>query len=174
LAERLRSSQRLGLLLGFLGIVVISLTLGVAYVVLAASGVAVGNVVMKAHGGRVDPLVAMAAQLLIGTLPLAFAATLQGQPAAIVSSPTFVIGLLGLALFGTALAYWLWFRTLERIPLYQANAFTFLTPFIGFALGVAFFGERPSLAAVLGLSLSMSGIVLVERRSLGSAGSWQR
>ena len=75
LRERLGLTQRLGLLLGFLGIVALSLPqfggparagfgLGVAYIALAASGVAVGNVLMKALVGQVDPLVAMAAQTL--------------------------------------------------------------------------------------------------------------
>lgn len=178
LCERLRPKQRLGLLLGFLGIVVISLpqlggggggagfTLGLAYIILAASGVAVGNVLMKAFGGRVDPLVAMAAQSLFGAIPLAVAALLREQPSAIAWSPAFMVSLLGLALFGTALGYWLWFTLLGRIPLSRANAFTFLTPFFGFAMGVAFFGERPGLAAIIGLSLAAVGIVLVERGGL--------
>lgn len=180
LCERLRPKQRLGLLLGFLGIIIISLpqlggggrtgfTLGLAYVILAASGVAFGNVLMKAFGGRVDPLVAMAAQSLFGAIPLAAAALLREQPSAIAWSPAFMVSLLGLALFGTALGYWLWFTLLGRIPLSRANAFTFLTPFIGFAMGVAFFGERPGLAAIIGLSLAAVGIVLVERGGLQPA-----
>ncbi|HEX8012292.1 MAG TPA: DMT family transporter, partial [Casimicrobiaceae bacterium] len=120
LRERLQPKQSLGLLLGFLGIVFISLPqlggvgragfeIGLAYIILAASGVALGNVLMKAFSARVDPLVAMAAQLLFGAVPLAVAATWREQPAAIVWSPLFVASLLGLALLGTALAYWLWF-----------------------------------------------------------------
>lgn len=181
LRERLRPAQRLGLLLGFLGIIVISLpqlgdptrtglALGVAYVILAACGVAVGNVLMKALGGRLDPLVAMAAQTLLGAVPLAVAAVLREQPSAIVWSLTFIASLLGLALFGTALAYWLWFTLLERVPLSRANAFTFLTPFIGFALGVAFFGERPGVSAFIGLLLAAAGVLLVARGGSVSAG----
>lgn len=73
LRERLSLMQRLGLLLGFLGIVAISLphfggparagfVVGIAYIALAASGVSVGNILMKALGDQVDPLVAVAAQ----------------------------------------------------------------------------------------------------------------
>ena len=82
---------------------------------------------MKAVANRVDPLVAMAAQLLFGALPLGLLATLREQPSAILWTPGFVASPLGLALPGTALAYWLWFATLERVPLSRANAFTFLT-----------------------------------------------
>jgi drug/metabolite transporter (DMT)-like permease len=68
-------------------------------------------------------------------------------------------------LLGTAAAYWLWFTLLQRVPLSRANVFNFLTPFLGFALGVVFFGERAGPAAVAGLSLAALGIVLVERRA---------
>lgn len=181
LRERLRPTQRMGLVLGFLGIVIISLPqfgdpapadfiLGFVYVVLAACGVAAGNVLMKTLGGRVDPLVAMAAQMLLGAVPLSVAAVLGEQPSAIVWSPTFIASLLGLALIGTALGYWLWFTLLERVPLSRANAFTFLTPFIGFALGVAFFGERPGVAAFIGLLLAVTGVLLAARGASVSAG----
>lgn len=176
LKERLDRRQRIGLLLAFLGVIAISLpqliggensnfVIGLAYIVLATVGVAVGNVLMKALGGRVDPLVAVAAQLLLGAVPLAVAAALQEHPSAVVWSPTFLASLLGLALFGTALARSLWFTLLKRVPLSRANAFTFLSPFIGIALGVAFFGESFGLATLLGLALTAGGIVLVEQRS---------
>lgn len=181
LRERLGLMQQLGLLLGFLGIVVISLpqlgsptregfVVGVAYIALAASGVAIGNVLMKALGGRVDPLVAMAAQTLFGALPLAIGAVLREQPRGIVWSPIFIASLLSLALLSTALAYWIWFTLLGRIPLSRANAFTFLTPFIGFGLGVAFFGERAGVAAGIGLPLTAAGILLVETGGRVSTG----
>jgi drug/metabolite transporter (DMT)-like permease len=111
----------------------------------------------------------MAAQLLFGAAPLAVAAALREQPATIIWSPTFIASLLGLALFSTALGYWLWFTLLERIPLSRANAFNFLTPFIGFGLGLAFFGERLGLAVVAGLALTALGVVLVEREGKAAA-----
>ncbi|MBI1220932.1 MAG: EamA family transporter [Rhodobacteraceae bacterium] len=173
LHERLSWLQRLGLGLGFVGIVVISLpqfggpaqagfVAGVAYIAVAASGVAVGNVVMKALGSEVDPLMAMAAQTLFGALPLSVAAiALEGRKA-IVWSPEFLVSLLALALLGTALAYWLWFTLLRRVPLSRANAFTFLTPVMGFGFGMVFFGEHLGIATLIGLLFAVAGILLVE------------
>jgi drug/metabolite transporter (DMT)-like permease len=176
LGERLHYRQRIGLLLAFVGIVTISLpqligvgnatfAVGLAYIVLATIGVAIGNVLMKALGGRVDPLVGMAAQLLLGAVPLAIAAALQERPVAITWSPTFLASLLALALFSTALARSLWFILLKQVPLSRANAFTFLSPFIAIALGVAFFGESFGLFTLLGLAFTTGGIVLVEQGS---------
>lgn len=174
LAERLGPMQRLGLLLGFFGIVVISLpqfdnqtrasfAVGVAYIVFAAGGVAIGNILMKALGRGVDALVATGAQTLIGALPLSIGALVIERPATIVWSPIFLMSLFALALFGTALAYWLWFALLARVPFTRANAFTFVTPIAGFAIGVGFFGERLGIAALIGLPLTAVGIILVER-----------
>lgn len=174
LGERLRFTQHFGLLLGFAGIVAISLpqltgggragfAVGLTYIILTVGGLAVGNVLMKVLGGRVDPLIAMSAQLLFGAVPLGLAAVLREQPSTIIWTPTFLTSLLGLALPGTALSFWLWFTALERIPLSRANAFTFLTPFIGLSLGVAFFGERPGVMAIAGLLMTVAGVILVQR-----------
>ncbi len=100
-----------------------------AYALLAAAGLAVSNVVMKTIRSRIDPLVAMAAQLLLGALPLAILALLTEQPSKSHPSPGFVPALVLLALPGcgarinvrarliqivalypgTALSYWRWF-----------------------------------------------------------------
>ena len=173
LGERLGRWQRLGLVLGFLGIVVISVphlddagragfAWGVAYIGLAALGVAAGNVLITRLSGQVDMLVAMAAQTLFGAVPLGVVAMLRERPAAIIWSPTFVVSLLVLALFGTAAAYWLWFILLERVPFSRANAFSFLVPFIGFALGAAYFNERASVPALSGLAMTAIGILLIQ------------
>jgi drug/metabolite transporter (DMT)-like permease len=77
---------------------------------------------------------------------------LREQPSAIIWTPRFVVSLLGLDLPGRALAYWLWFATLERVLLGRANAFTFLTPFVGLLLGIACFGERPRVVILAGRS----------------------
>lgn len=176
LGERLPRQQRLGLLLAFVGIVVISLpqligndkiyfAMGLAYIVLATIGVSVGNVLTKALGGCVDPLVGTAAQLMFGAIPLAIAALWQDRPAAINWSPTFVVSLLGLAVLSTALARCLWFALLEQVPLSRANGFTFLSPLIAIALGAAFYGESVGVSTILGMAFTVCGVFLVEARA---------
>jgi len=78
LRERLGWSGCLGLTLGFGGIVLIaaprllaeqggSYGLGIAFILMAALGVTVGNVLIRAIAGKVDALMAMGAQMLIGS-----------------------------------------------------------------------------------------------------------
>lgn len=174
LSERMRRVQYVGLVLGFLGIVVISIpqfgfagppgfSLGLVYIILAATGLAFSNVLMKDVRTRVDPVAAMAAQLLLGTVPLAVMALAFEDPLQVNFTLPFLLALLGLALPGTALAYWLWFWLLGRLPLGHATAFAFLTPFLALALGVTFFGERIGPMMIAGLILTTVGVIVVER-----------
>lgn len=183
LSERLGVIQYIGLGLGFFGIIVTSLphlnstgmtgfSVGLAYIILSSGGIAFSNVLMKALGPRIDALVAMSAQLLLGAIPLGVIALFVDPPSQVQWwSPVFLLALFGLALPGTAMAYWLWFWLLGRVSLGRANAFTFLTPFIALALGVAFFGERIGPTMIAGLVLATIGVVLVERGAVTSAHS---
>ena len=173
LSERLRKIQYVGLALGFLGIVGISVdqlsgaqgmvfTRGLAYISLAILGVAGSNILMKAIRTTVDPLIAMATQSFIGAIPLMALALVFERPLQIQPTPPFFLALIGLALPGTALASWLWFSILDRVPLGQANAFTFLTPFIAVAIGILFFDEFVGIAVIAGLVVTGVGVFLVE------------
>jgi drug/metabolite transporter (DMT)-like permease len=116
--------------------------LGKGYILLAATGVAVGNVAMKRLSGKVDAAMATAFQFLFGAVPLALISVLTEDVSAMVWSGEFLALAAALALLGTALAYWLWFATLERISLNRANAFAFLTPLIGLGIGAVHFAEH--------------------------------
>ena len=175
LKEQLTALGKAGLALGFMGILVITspqiLTggqenyiLGVAYIVLAALGVTVSNVVIKRIAGNVDALMAMGLQLLIGSVPLAIVAWATEEPTTIRWTLPFVGALLVLSLFGSALVYWLWFSVLEKAPLNRANAFSFLIPIFGLAMGALFYGETLGWMQIAGIVLAILGVVLVTRR----------
>lgn len=172
LHERLGPRAHIGLVIGFAGIVVvaapgifsgssISTAKGVAYVLLAATGVSIGNVAIKRIAVTLAPSSAMGWQLIIGAVPLAFLAALTEDPLAVTWTPQFTASLVGLSLFGTALAFWLWQRVLTRMDLSRANAFSFLVPFMGITLGALFFKEAITLQAVAGAIISIVGISLV-------------
>lgn len=175
LGERLPKIGWAGLLIGFAGILVIALpqladggrdgsAIGFAYIVLAAVGVTVSNVAIKSIAGEVDGLFAMGFQLLIGSLPLAVASFVLEDQTAIQWTPVFVMSLLGLALFGSALVYWLWFSVLEEVELNRAIVFSFLVPIFGLTIGALFFNERLTVMQLSGISLVILGIVFVNLR----------
>ncbi len=174
LGERLGLIGKSGLALGFVGIVLIAApqlltasggnyAIGVAYIVLAALGITVSNVLIKRIAGEVDALMAMGIQMLIGALPLLAIALAFEQPQDIIWSNRFVFALVGLSLPGTALAYWLWFSILEKAPLNRANAFSFLVPIFGLSMGVGFYGETMGWSEAGGIGLTLLGIFLVNR-----------
>lgn len=174
LGERLSSRGKAGLFVGLLGIVVIaapqlfssgedSYLMGIAYIVLAALGVTVSNVMIKKITGRVDLLMAMGLQFLIGSIPLGLAAVIMESPAAIQWSSAFIAVLLTLSFFGSALVYILWMSVLSEVPLNQANAFSFLIPVFGLTMGVLFYDETLNLFKLLGILLAVIGVVLVTR-----------
>ena len=68
-----------------------------------------------------------------------------------------------LSVFGTSLAFWLWFAALEEVELTRANAFTFLVPIFGLGIGAALFEERLGWIQAAGVMLVLTGIVLVQR-----------
>lgn len=172
LKERLGARAQIGLTIGFLGVVVVaapglfsdssaSTAKGVAYVLLAATGVSIGNVAIKRIAGAVAPSAAMGWQLIIGAAPLALMAILTEDPLAISWRPEFIASLLGLSLFGTALAFWLWQSALNVMDLSRANAFSFIVPFLGILFGAFFFGEAVTPQAGAGALLAVIGIRLV-------------
>lgn len=171
LGERLGGRGKAGLALGFAGIVLIAAPqfgasggsafgLGTAYILLAALGITISNVLIRALAGRVDALMAMGSQMLIGGVPLLVGAYVFEEPMSVTLAPQFVLILLAISLFGTSLAYWLWSEILRTTDLSRANAFAFLVPLFGLAMGAAFFGETIGLLTGVGILVTLVGIAL--------------
>lgn len=160
-----------GLATGFVGIAVIAFPsfvtatggtslIGLGYVLLATTGVAVGNIAIKQIANHVAPVMAMGSQLLVGAALLAGLALFLEDPFRIDWTRRFVAALLGLALPGTALAFWLWQIALTRLAVSQAVAFSFIVPVIGLTVGWAFFEETVTVVTIAGAALSVAGVYL--------------
>jgi drug/metabolite transporter (DMT)-like permease len=172
LKEYLGVRGKAGLLLGFIGTVLIALpallsdtggtyALGIFYIILGALGITISNVLIRKMAGRVDALSAMGWQLVIGSVFLAIIALFTEDMSAVTWNMPFILSLLGLALPGTALAYWLWYRVLGCVELNRANAFSFLVPIFGLTMGVIFFQESIGVLTAAGIGLTVLGITLV-------------
>lgn len=169
LGERLNPPVRIGLSLGFAGIILTAFSslgsqsatnalLGPVYILLAALGVAVGNVLLKSLADEIDPLVVVGCQFVIGAFPLLSLSLVFEAPIKIVWSLAFTVDLLALSLFGTALAFVLWFSLMHRNRLTRLNTFTFLTPVFALIIGAFFFNERLDWLEIGGILLILIGI----------------
>jgi len=171
LNEKLSKKSIVGLLLGFSGIVVIGLgsmnvhneelIRGIGYVLFASTGIAVSNIFLKRIAAQVDSLYAMGWQLFLGAFPLAIMSLYLEDISEFRLVPSLIISLLVLSLIGTSLAFVLWFWLLARVPLYQANAYSFLTPILGMLIGFLFYSEVLTLSQILGAVAVIAGIWVV-------------
>jgi probable blue pigment (indigoidine) exporter len=97
-------------------------------------------------------------QLTVGgltLLPVAFAA--EGAPPAFTGVN--VMGYVYLGGFGTALAYFLWFRGIERLAAAPVTFLSLLSPVSAMAIGWAALGQGLSPVQVAGAVLALGGTV---------------
>jgi len=173
LKELINRNAKIGVLLGFIGVLVIAsesfiieadnrfaLT-GLFYLMIAVVGIAVSNILIKKIVGKIDGLIAMGWQLVLGSVFLWVIALSTENPSEIEWNTHFISSLLGLAILGTALAYWLWFFVLEKVSLSYANSYSFLAPIFGLLLGVLFYNESISLQTGIGIGVILLGIIMV-------------
>tara|TARA_A200000113_G_C8843449_1_gene347754 strand:- start:33 stop:968 length:936 start_codon:yes stop_codon:yes gene_type:complete len=177
LNEPLSNKGKLGLFLGFIGIILIVFPnlsapgssgyfMGFVYVIFAVLGVTISNIIIKHIAGSIDAITAMGWQLVLGSLPLAFLAFATENPLSITWSGNFILSLIGLSIPGTAFVYWLWFTILEKTDLNRANSFAFLVPVFGLAMGMVFYGERLDGIVFLGVAVILTGILLVNTQQV--------
>ena len=169
LKETLSLKTLCGLVGGFVGIVLIALpsfgqngpagpAVGFGFLAISMLGISISNVVIKRAVTSIDPLVMMGLQLVFGAIPLGLASPFLEANRAIEFTGAFGLSLVLLALPGTALVYWLWTDVLRRMELSRANAFSFLVPVIGLALGWTFYNETLSPLTLLGALIVIGGL----------------
>jgi drug/metabolite transporter (DMT)-like permease len=179
LGERVRGRVLVAMLFGLAGIVLVAATslttpahsvtgLGVGFVMLGAVGVAAGNVALKHASSRVDPVMAGAWQLLIGSAPLVVLGLLVEDPRAIAWSVDFAIALGVLAIAGTAVAFALWIALLARNELVRLNVFSFATPIFGLAIAAVFYDERLGAFEWGGVALVLCAVIVIATRPRSS------
>jgi probable blue pigment (indigoidine) exporter len=122
------------------------------------------GVVLTKHWGRPVPLLAFTSwQLVAGglvLLPLALA--VEGLPHAL--GPANLAGYLWLATAGTAIAYSLWFRGIDRLPVAQVSLLGLLSPVVATGAGWVLLGQAMSPAQVLG-ALAIAGALVAGRHA---------
>jgi drug/metabolite transporter (DMT)-like permease len=169
IGEALTSKKVLGLVLGFVGVVVLvgwdplplngAVLLSVGAMLAASLSYAVGGTYIKRTFVDIPPL-AMATGQQTGAalilLPLAGATLPQEAP----PLPA-TLSALGLALLCTAVAYLLYFRLIENVGPTKTLTVTFLIPAFGLLFGVLFLGEPVGVGTFVGLGLILYGVALV-------------
>jgi drug/metabolite transporter (DMT)-like permease len=174
LGEALSAAKVVGLLLGFSGVVVVSVgsisgasfgtPLGVAFGVASAVSWALGTVYFKRYAGRLPVLWAVGGPFLLGGVCITGLGLALEAPSGITWTGTFVASLLYASLVGTALAWVLWLGLIRAGEASRVASYVFLVPLVAVVLGALFLGETVGPSLLVGAAFVVSGIYLVNRR----------
>ncbi|WP_316573143.1 EamA family transporter [Nocardia canadensis] len=136
-------------------------TIGVVAGLAGAASMSAGTVLTKKWGRPegVGPLAMTGWQLTAGGLfILPLAVLIEGAPPAMDAQA--VGGYLYLGVIGTALAYWLWFRGISRVPATSVAFLGLLSPMSAAVIGWLALGQALTPPQVLGLAIALGGTVL--------------
>jgi drug/metabolite transporter (DMT)-like permease len=181
-AERMTGIRIVGLVVGFVGVIVISSGSfggpgvlgevgGILAVIAASASYGAGNVwFARQVRGRMDPTATALGQVGLA-LPIIVVAALLFEGGVTVPPDTralFAVAWLGIV--GSGIAYLLFFRLLAVWSPTRVSLVTYLMQVVAVALGVIVLGEALTIEFLVGAVLVVFGIAMVNVRSL----PWRR
>ncbi|MDX2270950.1 MAG: EamA family transporter [Cyanobacteriota bacterium] len=173
--ERMGGFGWFGLLVGALGIGLIglapqwgtgslALSAGEGWMLLASLSMAIGTVMMPRIAQVADPVLATGWHMVIGSLPLLLiSATTESHQWDHLSLPHW-LGIVYVAVLGSALAYGLFFYFASQENLTAFSSLTFLTPVFALLFGNLFLGESLTPVQWLGVAITLVSVYLVNHR----------
>ncbi|MCU0505023.1 MAG: DMT family transporter [Chloroflexi bacterium] len=182
LHDRMTGVRLAGLVVGFVGVVVISSgslggpealgeVTGIVAVVLSSVAYALGNIFFARQvRGRVDPTAAALGQVGLA-LPMLVALGLAVDGGiTLPAAPQALFAVAWLGIVGSGIAYLFFFRLLAVWAPTRVTLVTYLMQVVAVGLGVAVLGEPLTLGFVAGAILVVAGIAMVNLRSV----PWRR
>jgi probable blue pigment (indigoidine) exporter len=170
-----------GVLLGFLGILVISRpdptnllatdVVGQLFVLVAALSMAFGSTLTQRYDAAQPVLTMEAWSMALGAVLLHVVAFARPTPSLLaVEWTTHAVWMvLYLAIFSSAVAYFLYFHLLEQLGPFEMNFIAYAAAAFGALTGWLFLGERITVYTVAGYALILAGFVLLKREQIRGA-----
>lgn len=137
-----------------------------------AASMAAGIVLTKRWQPPAGPLTSTAWQLVAGGVFLVPVMLAVEGPALPAFTGANLAGCLYLALVGTVLAYWLWFRGIGRLPASGVSFLSLLSPVVAAVAGAAVLGEAFSPGQLAGLALILGALVASNASALDVGSRW--
>jgi len=174
--ERMTWSKIFGVVLGFCGVAVIfshqlaiaggKALAGCVALVLSALFAAYSNVLVKAHGRKLEPAILSGGQMFFGLIPLLLIGIpLEGNPFHFHWTPVALVALLYLAVVGSVIAFMLYYWLVQTMDVTKTMLISLVTPVVAVVLGMLVLGEDLSWRTVAGGIMIMVGVRFVTRIS---------
>jgi len=173
--ERLTMVKVVGVLLGVLGVAVIFsdqlsiagklALLGSIALVLSAFFGSYSNVLVKAYGGKIDPQVLAAGQMIFGCVPLlAIGIPTEGNPLRYHWTAMAVVSLLYLVVVGSVLAFALFYWLMRHMDVTHTMLIALVTPVVAVMLGMIVLHEKLNWRLLAGGACIIAGLALIVLR----------
>jgi len=173
IGEAFTAPRLVGLAAGFAGVVVVvsrnagsGNVAGELAVAGAACSYAFSNVYARRHLTHLRPMIIAIGQVGLALPIVAVAALAVEHPWTVALRPEPILATLWLGALGSAVAYLISFRLLQRWDATRASLVTYLLPIVGVTLGAVLLGERVDVRVVLGTALIVGGVATVNLRGL--------
>lgn len=172
--ELLSVNRIIGVLLGVLGVAILhgfdgpidaSQTLGIVLCLSAALSYGFAALWGRRYLIGVPPIKSATCQLMCSTLIMILVVSFMDKPWTLsIPSQNAVLSLVMLAIFGTALAYIIFFKILVRAGASNAMLVTLLIPVTALFLGNVFLGESIELKEIIGAVIIGTGLLFIDGR----------
>jgi drug/metabolite transporter (DMT)-like permease len=168
-SETLSGRKITGILVGVIGTALLfwpherlslQQALGMLAVLAASVCAAINLVMMKKYGRHTDPFVLNFFSMGLGaTCLLVMSVTLENW-SAVVWTPNNVLALVYLAVFGSVIAFSVYYYLIKRMDATVVSLSTLIIPIVALALGRAFLDERVTPLALAGIATIVAGVAV--------------
>lgn len=173
LGEFMTPVKIIGLLIGFLGILMVSLdgltfhvsVIGVVLGIVTAICWAFGVIYVKSVSDRVDAYWMVSLQCIIGGAVLLGTGTYFESWSEIQWNSTYIFGLSYGAIFGIPISYIIYYKLINEGEASKVGSYTFLVPIIAVFIGAVFLDEPITYLLIIGLIMVGASIFIVNFRS---------
>jgi drug/metabolite transporter (DMT)-like permease len=155
-----------GLLVGFLGVIVLNFggdlrgsPVGAVALLVAAATWAFGSVWSRRRD-MPHPAMSTAAQMLCGSVALGIAALLAGERVVAVHTET-VIALAYLGVFGSIIGFSAYIYLLHHVRPALATSYAYVNPPVAVLVGVLFAGESVHTLDIVGMAVILAGVATI-------------
>jgi drug/metabolite transporter (DMT)-like permease len=174
--EHITANRIAGLAVGFIGVILLTsgdlggttsgggISFGIVALLLSAVSYALGAVYARRNARGLSPITTALFQVIFAFMITTALAFVIENPLTATITPKAAFSVVWLGLFGSGMAYLLFFRLLSHWGPTRTSLVAYLLPVWGIVLGVAVLQEHVDGRVLLGTVLIVGGVALVNAR----------